>query len=322
MNANETLDYRPQLEMTKVVNAPALDQEVYENPYPKSSMPYVVFKRNPPSVFLEDTVFMEETIEVQKESLLEDSAVSAMETISPSLYRQTLYASINEIDGNTNIILYDRLNKIEEELSSKRDLFVKAYFGDVDLREVKEREARLLQEIGVLESQDQTEKMDYRIFSIDLRAFRIMERYLNMLTEETAVMMESNEPLEKNIYKPDMGVAPLYDLRHDKAIKDILEGKHSMDVGFRNDNVGNKLKRLYNLRTRLFLLTKDLTEEQKKEHEEQLRFAEEEIYLELLESEKDLHKAVESQASGLAKFNQGFKNKCEILYSLKGGNRI
>lgn len=322
MKANDTLDYRPHLEMTKTVDAPVRDQEVYENPYKESSLPYISFKRNPPSIFLEDSAFMEETITVQKESLMEDGRVSYFEGLSASSYRKELYADINEMDGSTNTILFDRLSKIEEELSNKRELIVKAYFGDGDLKTVKEKEALLLEKIGIAESKKGEITIDYRMFSVDLRTFRIMERYLNMLIEESAIMMESNEPLEKNIYKPDMKVSGLYELRHDKAVKDILEGKHAMDIGFKNDNVGNKLKRLYNLRTRLLSLKKDLTEEQKVEHEEEFRFAEEEIYLEFMEAEKDLHKAVEAQALSLVKFNQGFKNKCQILYSLKGGNRI
>ena len=322
MNANETLDYRPHLSLQKKVDAPLPDPEVYAEAETRSSSVLAQFRRNRPSLFLEESTFMEEVIEEQKESLLEDQRVAQLPDSSPSLYRQILYSDINQIDGDTNVILYDRIGKIQKEIESKRELFVKAYFGDTDLSGLKKKEEKLIGTLGVMETGEQRGKIDYRLFSLDLRTFRIMERYFNVLTEETAQMIESNEPLEKNLYRPDLLAAPLYELRHERAVKDLLEGKQAMDVNLNNDNVGNKLKRLYNLRTRLSKLTNGLSEEQLQEHQEQLRFAEEEIYEELMGAEKDLHKAVESQSSCLAKFNHGFRNKCEILHSLKGGNRI
>lgn len=322
MNANETLDYRPQLTFERKVDAPMPDAEVYENPDRNFSTPLSTFYRDRPSVTLEETLFLQEIMEEKIQDLSGDRDVRQYMEASPSLARQILYANINDIEGNTNVILYDRLEKIRKEIKDKLELFMQIYFQEENVEKTKEAEQKLIDLFISYESNQDFSKINYQVLSMDVRAFHLMKGYFMHLVEAVGAMMESNEALEYNVYPADKTLIPIHDFQHDRAVKDLLDGKQSMDVQIGNDNVGNKLRRLYNLRTKLVTIPSDLSEEQRKTHEQKIRFAEEEISEQMLTAEKDLFKAIESQSLCLAKFNQGFRNKCATLYDLKGGYRI
>lgn len=324
MNPSDLLDYRPKITFQREVTAPLPSAEVYEAPEKDLTAPLAVFYRNRPSSFLQDAFYVSGVIEEKLYELSnEDPLIEKYSSMASSLQRQTLYANIYSISGDTNVIFFDRLLLLKEHLDKQIKMMTECFFGKgLTVKELQEKEQLLVDLLSGYEKRGDNDSVNYRTMSQDIKVFSLMKQYFYDMITASETMLLSNEDLETNIYTVDKALIPLYELQHDRAIRNLLDGKQSMDTLFNNDAVGNKLKRLYNLRTKLIKVTTGLTEEQVKEHSDQIRNAEEEISEQLLEATKELNKAIQSQKLSLESFNQGFKQKCEIIYSLKGGKRI
>ena len=324
MDVKNFLDYRPDLTPERKINAPFLDAEVYESPEKALSRPLATFLNNRPSAVLQAIDYTLEIMGEKMNSLRQgDYIVQQFASAPDSLARQILYAQLEDPAGDTNVVVYDRLQRVAKDLQQKMELTQTCFFGKgKTLEEIADIEQKLIDFLSAKEAEGDYRQANYELAFIDMKLLILLQKYFEDAMSEVNVLLTSNEPVEFNVAPVSPGLIPLYDLRHDKALRDLTEGKRAMEILMDNDQIGNRFRRAYALRTRLCTMDSKLTSEEKIAHAETLREARADILEQLDLATIDLFKVVQSNKLSTLQFNKGFARKCEILLSLKGGIQL
>jgi hypothetical protein len=240
---------------------------------------------------------------------------------SPSMANIIIDESINNIDGNTNILLYELLTTAIKELKSLYSLYsISMYGSELPLSEAEEQDNNILNTLINAELNNKDTIIDYQALNYDIKIVSLIASYIQYLGKFSGSLIADNYILENNIAPLDKNGKSLLALNYENVVKLLRNSKYLLEQNFNTRLVLNRFKRVYNLRTELLELYKKIEDKEYEKYKKYLMESKYKLAVELKEALIDLSKAIQTQYICLDDLEREFKQKCDLLYILKGSD--